>query len=473
MMNEKRFSYRLFGAFGAVAIAFVAATILADWRTLAIDRETQALLTDAMPSMEYLSIANDAVRDIETAADDYPEVPVEQRAAAHANVERLWRIVDAQLARYQALPAFPGETELYRELPVALRDLDGVVRALWAEVEAGGVDKARIEADDVVRPRAYTATHILHELVRVNATNAVDSANRINQTRHATIAVSAALNAVAILLTIGTAGWVFRLFRSHNRLQRAHAELVEHRADELEVFSRRVAHDLLSPLSSLTFCLTAFKKVSEREPKLEHALTRARQCVLRAQQLVDNVFDFARSGGAPNPAARTEIQEAVEQVVDDARGVDAADAAQIEVGPLPKCAVRCSRGVLASILGNLVRNAVKYMRDSVIRSVIIRVTEAGDFVRFEVEDTGPGIPVAIEDTLFQPYVRGEGVTQPGLGLGLATVKRFCEAYGGTVGARSQPGRGSVFFFTLPRAASSSTPAPPSARDLGDVAEEAS
>jgi signal transduction histidine kinase len=46
-------------------------------------------------------------------------------------------------------------------------------------------------------------------------------------------------------------------------------------------------------------------------------------------------------------------------------------------------------------------------------------------------------------------VRAEGVTQPGLGLGLATVKRFCEAHGGEVGVRGTAG-GSAFWFTLPK-----------------------
>ncbi len=218
------------------------------------------------------------------------------------------------------------------------------------------------------------------------------------------------------------------------------------------MFSRRVAHDLLSPLSSLTFSLSAFKKAAVGDPKLEHALVRARQSVLRAQQLVDSVFEFARSGGAPDPTARTSIVDAVEAVVEEARALSPEERADIDVAPMPACAVRCSRGVLASILGNLVRNAIKYMRDSAVRSVSIRVAEVGELVRFEVEDTGPGIPAGIEATLFQPYVRGDGVTQPGLGLGLATVKRFCEAYGGAVGVRSTEGRGSVFFFTLPKAA---------------------
>jgi signal transduction histidine kinase len=451
MLNEKQFSRGILAAFASVALVFVGATIVADWRTLTIDRETQALLGDALPSMERLAAVNDAVRDIEAFADDYPDIPSADRAAARARVEGLWRTIDAELALYQTLPVFEGELEMYSEVPTYLRAFDASVRGVVDQVERGEIAEARADADAVVRPKANRVTHQVRQLVRLNATNAVDSANRIDHTRHATVALSVVLTALAVLLTIGTASWVFLLFRSHSRLLHAHASLEEKRADELEVFGRRVAHDLLSPLSSLTFCLSAFRKAGEQDPKLAHALVRARQCVQRAQELVDNVFDFARSGGAPSPSARVEVREAVDQAIEEARAMAAAEGAVVEVEALVDCTVCCTQGVLGSLLGNLLRNAVKYMRDSVERRVTVRVTEQGGLVRFEVADTGPGIPGDIEETLFQPYVRGEGVTQPGLGLGLATVKRFCEAYGGTVGARSTPGRGAVFHFTLPRA----------------------
>jgi len=470
MRENRRQSRGLALAFGAVVAAFVAATFVADWRTFAIDRETDSLLGNALPSIEYLGDVNGAVRDIEAFVDESADVGGEKLSTVQAKVDDRWREIDALLAHYRALPRFPGEDELYAEVPVALRDFDAVVRATLLEVEKGAVDHARIDADVVVRPRANRMTHLMRQLVRLNSENAVDATRRIDATRHATVAVSAALNVVAILLTIVAATWVFRLVRAHDALLGGRLDLEEKRTAELELFGQRVAHDLLSPLSSLTFCLQAFKKASEQDPKLEHALERARQCVVRAQRLVDNVFDFARSGGAPDPAARIDVREAVEEVVAEARPMAESERVEILVGPLPDCAVRCSRGVLASILGNLLRNAVKFMGDSVERRATIRVTDLGDQVRFQVSDTGPGIAPGLEATLFQPYVRGEGVTQSGLGLGLATVKRFCEAYHGSVVVRSVTGRGSVFQVTLRKAPASTLVAPPSVRELlaGDV-----
>ncbi len=100
---------------------------------------------------------------------------------------------------------------------------------------------------------------------------------------------------------------------------------------------------------------------------------------------------------------------------------------------------------------NLVRNAIRHMGEAPRRLVIVRVRSAGRFVRVEVQDTGPGIPELVRRNLFQPFVRGTG-TVPGLGLGLATVKRLAEGYGGRVGFQASPGSGSTFWFELPRAA---------------------
>ena len=458
MFKDKRRSRGLAIAFGAIVMAFVGAACVADWRTFAIDRETQALLGDAFPSIEYLGDVNDAVRDIEAITDEFLDADVNKRAALHGKVDARWRDIDSLIAKYRALPAFEGEPELFVEVPVALREFDAAVRATISEAERGDVDRARVDSDVTVRPRANRMTHLVRAVVRLNAAQATLSANRIDKTRHAAVAFSALLTVIAVLLTAGAARWVFRLVRAHDELFASRLDLEERRAAELELFAQRVAHDLLSPLSSLTFCLAAFKKPSEHDAKLDHALTRARRCVLRAQQLVDSVFDFARSGGTPNLAASSDIREIVGEVVADVRELATSDRIEIVVAPIPGCSVGCSRGVLASILGNLVRNAVKYMSDSIERRVTIRATDLGGSVRFQVTDTGPGIAPDIEATLFQPYVRGAGVTQSGLGLGLATVRRFCEAYGGTVTVRSVTGRGSVFQVTLPKAAHVPAPA---------------
>jgi hypothetical protein len=82
----------------------------------------------------------------------------------------------------------------------------------------------------------------------------------------------------------------------------------------------------------------------------------------------------------------------------------------------------------------------------------VRALRQGPFMRIEVEDNGPGLPAAMEAAVFEPYVRGPDNHQPGIGLGLATVKRVVEAHGGRVDVRSILHVGCRFGIELPCAA---------------------
>jgi signal transduction histidine kinase len=105
--------------------------------------------------------------------------------------------------------------------------------------------------------------------------------------------------------------------------------------------------------------------------------------------------------------------------------------------------------MVASIVSNLVRNALKYVGDGAERRVLVRAWPAGRCVRLEVEDNGPGLPEGLAARVFEPYVRGPRERAPGIGLGLATVKKITEAHGGRVDVRSAPGLGCRFGVELP------------------------
>jgi signal transduction histidine kinase len=106
-----------------------------------------------------------------------------------------------------------------------------------------------------------------------------------------------------------------------------------------------------------------------------------------------------------------------------------------------------------SLIGNLVRNAIKYMGDQPVRLVDLSVRDLYSCVRIEVQDTGPGLADGLGERAFDPYVRGTPRSEhTGLGLGLATVKRLVEAHGGKVRVRSEPGTGCLFWFELPKGA---------------------
>ncbi|MCW5890111.1 MAG: HAMP domain-containing histidine kinase [bacterium] len=106
---------------------------------------------------------------------------------------------------------------------------------------------------------------------------------------------------------------------------------------------------------------------------------------------------------------------------------------------------------LRTVLRNLIGNAAKYTDRG---SVTLRVTDAGDVVRFAVEDTGPGIAPAHQETIFEPFRQIDGSstrTHGGVGLGLALARKLTRLLGGDLVVHSTPGAGSTFTLTLPAA----------------------
>jgi signal transduction histidine kinase len=164
---------------------------------------------------------------------------------------------------------------------------------------------------------------------------------------------------------------------------------------------------------------------------------------------VSDLLEFARAGAAPPPGVRTEVAEIVQDVADEFGPVAREAQAELAVEQTLSGFVHCSPGVLTSLLSNLVQNAIKYLGDARVRRIVIRALDLGAEVRFEVEDTGPGISEADQSRLFEPYARGRDAKVPGLGIGLATVRRLAEAHGGHAGVLSQPGQGARFWVTLP------------------------
>jgi signal transduction histidine kinase len=461
-VNNARYSRNLFVAFASVVIAFIIGTIYANWRTFAIGAQTEAVSTNALPSIEHLIAANDALRDIEASCATYPGVALADRLRARASIEEAWRTVDREVSEYLRLPDFDGERELYAEVPASLRAVHGAYRELLGVVDASREGEIAAAVAGVRSATAFASAG-LRNLTRFNAQHVYESTTSIDTLRDRIARTALVLDGIAVLVAIFATARVWALFREHTRLLQAHGDLLERRASELESFGKRVAHDLLSPLSALTYCLSAFKRASESNPELRDATQRARACVQRAQTMVSGIFEFARAGGSPTPGAFSMVREVIDQVAEEVCTAEAHERPEVEVVAFDAYAVACSRGVLVSILTNLMRNAAKFMRDNALRKITVRASANDASVRIEVHDTGPGIPAELLDAVFEPYVRAEGATQPGLGLGLATVKRLCVAHGGEVGVESALGRGSVFWVTLPRAIKIDAGVPPSGR----------
>jgi signal transduction histidine kinase len=105
---------------------------------------------------------------------------------------------------------------------------------------------------------------------------------------------------------------------------------------------------------------------------------------------------------------------------------------------------------LEQVLLNLMTNAVKFTPEKGNISIMVRGREDGILVA--VKDDGIGIAREEQGRLFKPYsrIRSDQQRHPGLGLGLALAKQVVELHGGRIWVESEPGKGSIFSFTLPR-----------------------
>jgi signal transduction histidine kinase len=277
------------------------------------------------------------------------------------------------------------------------------------------------------------------------ASDGVQSARRIERIRRSTTALSFGLDAFCLAITAIFAGVTVRAVRRH-------ARLIEARSHELEQFAGRVAHDLRSPLSPVLHALQMTSRATPAGDPGRAVVDRAIRCMGRVTTLIDDLLGFARTGGRIDPSARANVLDVTRAAVDDARAQAESQSIDLRIEPhLTDAVVACPSGVLTSLVSNLVRNAIKYMGPARERRIVVRIARLGGDVRIDVSDTGPGLLAGDVDRIFEPYVRADRSGQPGLGLGLATVKRFADAYGGRVGVRSGP-TGCTFWFELPLAA---------------------
>lgn len=115
--------------------------------------------------------------------------------------------------------------------------------------------------------------------------------------------------------------------------------------------------------------------------------------------------------------------------------------------------VSCDRDRILQVIFNLLGNALNVVDRT--GTIGLEVEPFNESVLFVVSDNGPGIAPAALPHIFERYYRGEEATYSGTGLGLAISRGIIDAHGGRIWAESELGRGSTFYFTLPRSPSAS------------------
>ena len=421
----------LMAAFAASVAAFCAAAFYTEGRLQSVDLRLDTIAEETMPEIIALTEFRDSLHaaEVDLAAGvggqswsfDFVSTSV-------ANARRAW-------ARYANLHARSEVT-----VPPVIEQALLAIGVVGDALRAGRGDDARAAFADE-RPKAARAEMLLGTLTEARAADGADLARRAEMTRTRTARFVLALDGVGVGLACALALLSLRSLRRHGRI-------LEDRAADFEAFADRVAHDVRGPLGPALYALDRAEELVSDDPGARNVMARGRRSLRVVVNLVADLLEFARSGAGHDPNARSGVRAVLDDVLSELEPTAAGLGISLDVEPFEDFEAACGEGVLASILGNLIRNAVAHMGDATTRKILVRVDSACTArIRIEIEDTGPGIREEDLERVFQPYARG--CKTGGLGLGLATVQRLVNSHGGTIAARARAGGGTIFTVALP------------------------
>lgn len=435
--------------FSAVIGSFLGASLLTQYVSSEIGSLSGALATHVATSIEKLASVHGSALEAEVALSLYlaGDATDAQRVKWF---EESMSEAGAALEDYSKLPRFPGERGVHRDVQRAWARFEEAARNAENLARSGELAQAEQQLTRV-DAAAQALVQAALRGVELNARQGRALAAEIGERRARAVFLSNALAGVCVLLGLAGAVLLHRQGQTARRLVDERAHALEQRAAELEQFAGRVAHDIRNPLSAASLmCDLIGTQVQDQE--VLATVARLKRSLARANAITTDLLQFARSGAKPDPGARTSPHAIIADLAPQFDTEAAAQSITLRWETVPPALVACSEGVYLSLLSNLVRNAMKYMGSSQERRIVVAVRDEGAAVRTEVADTGPGIPEQSLGSLFEPYFRGDNArAADGLGLGLATVRKLAESHGGSVGVSSSVGRGSTFWFVLPKA----------------------
>ncbi len=265
------------------------------------------------------------------------------------------------------------------------------------------------------------------------------------------------------------------LKRRYQELERAHAKAPEERLSAVTArnvaeqalmvkseFLATMSHEIRTPLNGVIGMTEVLMTTNLDAPQREFSqIIRSSGTTLLT--LVNDILDFSRieSGRLDfeiiDFSTETLMEEVLDMLAESAqrKGLELCSIADPEV---PIC-VGGDPNRIRQILTNLVNNAIKFTHtgEVVIRTLLEREDGSDCWLRFEVSDTGIGVPQEARSQLFEPFTQADSATTRkfgGTGLGLAICNGIVSLMGGTMGLESSTGEdgkpsGTTFYVTLP------------------------
>jgi signal transduction histidine kinase len=231
----------------------------------------------------------------------------------------------------------------------------------------------------------------------------------------------------------------------------ATARATKEMAYQHKMFLLGAGHDLAQPIHTMLNCLGSFEKRIEDMERFGGPLNSMRTAAAALQRLCTDIIHMEKVNSGLHKAEfkPVSLQMMFEKIINQTLHLSKpklltlsqrATDAMVSTDPF----------YLERILRNLVENAIRYTPSN--GNVMLVARHAGELVNIEVWNTGPGIPPAVQQRMFEVFERGDNPgPQKGFGLGLSIVKGLATSIGGTISVKSIVGKGTRFRLALPKA----------------------
>lgn len=230
-------------------------------------------------------------------------------------------------------------------------------------------------------------------------------------------------------------------------------EDIERASKFKDQFLSTMSHELRTPLNAVMgfselLSDARYGPLNERQQRYVNHIHASGQHLL---QLINDILDLSKieAGRLQLSLENVPVLANLAEVSDELQPLVDKKSQTLVLHASPELTVLADSTRLKQMLMNLLGNAIKFTPEG--GKIELTARRAGEDVRIEVRDSGPGIPPEEQQRIFEAFhrLRQSDKAAEGTGLGLAITRSLVELHGGRLGLESEPGVGSCFYFTLP------------------------